>query len=116
LYVHFVLSLSARAWEAPAQGGTAPSTGLVGVYLLLQLCNSVSVYGFGWHKTRAWELDDNDAEQQSSYHYYKFWGRRAQGNTRAHAFDVVRVRFQALPDTFLAPRFPMIGGRACAPP
>ena len=50
-----------RAGFRGIPGGNTPSSGLVGVAMLLQACSNVTVYGFG--------LDNNDGRVQD-YHYF----------------------------------------------
>mmetsp|Transcript_17342 Transcript_17342/g.33383 ORF Transcript_17342/g.33383 Transcript_17342/m.33383 type:complete len:404 (+) Transcript_17342:152-1363(+) len=69
-----------QAGYGPYQGGTAPTSGLVGIYLLLQHCESVTAYGFGL------SLDEK-AKKYSNYHYYASYGARRSGNMESHSFE-----------------------------
>eukprot|EP00873_Tetraselmis_striata_P005607 jgi/Tetstr1/425871/TSEL_016246.t1 len=62
-----------KAGYGPYQGGSTPSSGFVSVYLLLQLCQKVTLYGFG-------SKDDNG--KNLKYHYYHGFGARKFGTVR----------------------------------
>lgn len=64
-----------------AEGRDTPSSGLVGVVLMLQLCQRVAVYGFS---------GTNDGKH---YHYFK--GNRNYMN-RTHSFSAERALLRAL--------------------
>lgn len=51
----------AAAGFGPFDGGDTPSSGFIAVYLMLQACNNVTLYGFG--------LDAEDGQSQQ-YHYF----------------------------------------------
>jgi len=70
-----------KAGYGPYEGGTVPSSGLVGAYMLLQMCRSVTAYGFG-------QPGEALGKRSTSYHYYKMWGARPVGNVEAHSFDM----------------------------
>ncbi|KAK3288213.1 hypothetical protein CYMTET_4298, partial [Cymbomonas tetramitiformis] len=69
-----------KAGYGPYEGGNTPSSGLVGAYLLVQLCKSVTAYGFGFPGEAQGKLT-------TGYHYYRMWGARSRGNLEAHSFD-----------------------------
>jgi len=69
-----------KAGYGPFEGGTVPSSGLVGAYMLSQMCRSVTAYGFG-------VAGEAQGKRATAYHYYKTWGSRPTGNFEAHSFD-----------------------------
>lgn len=88
----------------PFYGGSTPSSGFVGVYLLLQMCGTVTVYGFG--------LDDETSGAKHAYHYFYLFSpshsRKKNSMNRTHSFDLERALLRALVDagiiTFCAPK------------
>jgi len=70
----------------PYLGGNTPSSGYVGVYLAMQMCAKVAVYGFGINEVGGKEV---------SYHYYKGYAARKFG-TEVHAFDVETYIMESL--------------------
>ena len=93
----------------PFYGGSTPSSGFVGVYLLLQMCGTVTVYGFG--------LDDENSGERHTYHYFYLFSpqhsRKKNSMNRTHSFDAERALLRALVEaglvTFCSPK---IGGTA----
>ncbi|KAK3236399.1 hypothetical protein CYMTET_53459, partial [Cymbomonas tetramitiformis] len=95
-----------QAGYGPYSGGEAPSTGLLVVYLALQLCYRLDAYGFGWEPSQPQlggranlPISDDAAvgkERVDSYHYYRSWGQRHAGNTRAHSFEVEQALLSEL--------------------
>mmetsp|Transcript_9634 Transcript_9634/g.19981 ORF Transcript_9634/g.19981 Transcript_9634/m.19981 type:complete len:384 (-) Transcript_9634:310-1461(-) len=75
-----------RAGYGPYMGGNTPSSGYVGVYLAMQMCGKVAVYGFGINEVGG---------EKVSYHYYKGYAARKVG-TEVHAFDVETFLIEAL--------------------
>uniref|UniRef100_A0A061R7H7 Cmp-n-acetylneuraminate-beta-galactosamide-alpha--sialyltransferase 1 n=2 Tax=Tetraselmis sp. GSL018 TaxID=582737 RepID=A0A061R7H7_9CHLO len=73
----------------PFYGGSTPSTGYLGVFMLLQLCSQVTVYGFG--------LDSEDGRLQK-YHYFELFTKSAKKNTMnpTHSFDAERDLLRAM--------------------
>eukprot|EP00854_Cymbomonas_tetramitiformis_P008160 gene8160-9692_t len=56
-------------------GPVTPSSGLLAVYMLMYLCEKVSVYGFG-------------TDRRSPYQYYRFFNtERRAGASEVHSFD-----------------------------
>mmetsp|Transcript_31671 Transcript_31671/g.59564 ORF Transcript_31671/g.59564 Transcript_31671/m.59564 type:complete len:121 (+) Transcript_31671:429-791(+) len=49
----------------PFKGGSAPSTGMLGVYLAAALCRSVTLFGFSLEASRDAKSSKND------YHYFQ---------------------------------------------
>ena len=68
-----------EAGYGPYRGLLVPSSGYVIIYFLMNLCDSVSVYGFG-------VKDIKDGPQNYPYHYYKGVGMRKVGDD-VHSFD-----------------------------
>jgi len=62
-----------KAGYGPFQGGSTPSSGFVSVYLMLQLCRRVTLYGFG---------SKDDTGRKIKYHYYTGFGSRHFGTVR----------------------------------
>uniref|UniRef100_A0A061SAX5 Cmp-n-acetylneuraminate-beta-galactosamide-alpha--sialyltransferase 1 n=1 Tax=Tetraselmis sp. GSL018 TaxID=582737 RepID=A0A061SAX5_9CHLO len=67
----------------PFKGLNVPSSGFVAIYMLLPLCDRVTVYGFGVEGMGTKKLDSPDAY---GYHYYKGVGMRHVGDD-VHCFD-----------------------------
>eukprot|EP00976_Prorocentrum_cordatum_P094487 1189802-Prorocentrum_minimum.AAC.5 len=61
----------ADAGYGPWVGGGTPSSGVVATTLLLGLCKSTSLYGFGEYKNHA---------EKAEYHYYNGMGALIKGN------------------------------------
>lgn len=59
------------------------------IYLLQQLCPLVSTYGFGTERLQGMRVP---------YHYFRFYGAREFGNSKAHSFDTETALFRALMD------------------
>ncbi|QDZ21981.1 sialyltransferase [Chloropicon primus] len=72
-------------------GGNTPSSGLVGVYALLQACRTLDVYGFG--------LDDSAGDAQG-YHYFDILspahGKRKDSMNPTHSFDTEKLLLRSL--------------------
>jgi len=62
-----------RAGYGPYLGGSTPSSGFVSVYLMMQLCERLTLYGFG---------SRDDTGRKAKYHYYKGFGARNFGTVR----------------------------------
>lgn len=56
-----------HAGYGPYMGGNTPSSGYVGVYLAMQMCSKVAVYGFGVKEVGG---------EKVSYHYYTGYAAR----------------------------------------
>lgn len=67
-------------------GGNTPSSGLVGVYFLLQACEKVTVFGFG--------LDDIAGGAQE-YHYFRVKKKSSIMNP-THSFDTEKILLRSL--------------------
>eukprot|EP00873_Tetraselmis_striata_P026167 jgi/Tetstr1/446431/TSEL_033973.t1 len=78
-----------EAHLGPYYGGSTPSTGFLGVFMLLQLCERVTVYGFG--------LDSEDGRMQK-YHYFELFTKSAKKNEMnpTHSFDAERDLLRAM--------------------
>ena len=75
----------------PYYGGSTPSSGFVGLFMLMNMCESVTVYGFG--------LDADDGRAQE-YHYFHLFSDGADKNRMnpTHSFDVELLLMKALGD------------------
>uniref|UniRef100_A0A061RJU4 Cmp-n-acetylneuraminate-beta-galactosamide-alpha--sialyltransferase 1 n=1 Tax=Tetraselmis sp. GSL018 TaxID=582737 RepID=A0A061RJU4_9CHLO len=102
--------LCQEGW-GPFEGGGDPSSGLVASYLAHQLCRRASVYGFGSERVTS-------SDVHTPYHYYKFYGARQFGNSKAHSFDTELNLMSQLYNASVphpAPGHPMYGPDASAP-
>jgi len=70
----------------PYLGKASPSSGFVGVYLLLQMCDKVSVYGVGDGMAGSWHYFEGRAFAQS----------REFGNDPHHSFELEHDMLQVL--------------------
>lgn len=70
--------------RGPFIGGSVPSSGLVAVFVMLALCSSVDVYGFGSLRHDA-DGFSKDA-RRTEYHYFKGFGKREFG-TPVHSWE-----------------------------
>ena len=66
----------------PGGGGGTPSTGLVAVFIFMNLCDSLTVVGFG-------------ASPGANYHYFSGLGARESGNT-VHSWSAEDALVRAL--------------------
>ncbi len=73
----------------PYYGGSTPSSGFLALYLMLNLCNRVTAYGFG--------LDAENGAAQG-YHYFDLFsdGERKKMMNPTHSFDAERDLMRAL--------------------
>ena len=64
-------------------GGSTPSSGFISTYMMMQLCDKITLYGFG--------LDDEGGHLQK-YHYFKLFsdGERKNMMNPTHSFDTER--------------------------
>ena len=56
-----------KSGYGPYPGGSTPSSGFVSVYLLMQMCGRVTLYGFG---------SRSESQRKAKYHYYTGFGSR----------------------------------------
>jgi hypothetical protein len=78
-----------HAGYGPYMGGNTPSSGNVGVYLAMQMCSKVAVYGFGVNEVGG---------EKVTYHYYTGFAARkvrspsstAGGRTHLYAWPFPR--------------------------
>lgn len=61
--------------RGPYEGGSVPSSGLVGVLILLQICKNVTVYGYGHDHPD----DLQPRAVRVPYHYFSGFGSRSHG-------------------------------------
>jgi len=75
----------------PFEGGDTPSSGFLAVYLMMQACKSVTVYGFG--------LDDESGKAQE-YHYFHVFSpkhsKKKNSMNPTHSFNTERAVLRAL--------------------
>ena len=71
--------------HGPYAGGAVPSSGLVAVFLMLNLCASVDLYGFGSTRRYTHGSFKNDA-RNLQYHYFTGFGSRTEG-TPVHSWE-----------------------------
>ena len=64
-------------------GGHTPSSGFVAIFVLLQLCKGIDLYGFG------------DSGLPAKYHYYTGGGHRISGNI-VHSWRLEMEMIKAL--------------------
>ena len=67
----------------PYMGGHTPSSGFVAIFVLLQLCKGIDLYGFG------------DSGLPAKYHYYTGGGHRISGNI-VHSWRLEMEMIKAL--------------------
>mmetsp|Transcript_4134 Transcript_4134/g.4738 ORF Transcript_4134/g.4738 Transcript_4134/m.4738 type:complete len:1886 (-) Transcript_4134:371-6028(-) len=88
----------------PFKGLNVPSSGWVAAHMLLQLCTSVTVYGFGVEGMQkasrglptGMEGHPSPASMRNiTYHYFQGLGARKEGND-VHSFDTEEKTFEAL--------------------
>eukprot|EP00873_Tetraselmis_striata_P017416 jgi/Tetstr1/437680/TSEL_000238.t1 len=81
----------AAAGFGPFDGGDTPSSGFIAVYLMLQACNNVTLYGFG--------LDAEDGQSQQ-YHYFHIFSpkhsKKKNSMNKTHSFNTERELLRAL--------------------
>lgn len=68
------------------EGGQTPSSGLIAVFLLLQMCDKLDLYGFGRMKST-----------KAKYHYYNGVGHRTIGSN-VHNWNVENFLLKSLHD------------------
>jgi hypothetical protein len=69
-------------------GGTAPSSGFIALYLAMQLCQKVAVYGMSLEASREGD------EMRAPYHYF-------HGYVDSERQGLTLVHFSAQPEPFL---------------
>eukprot|EP00854_Cymbomonas_tetramitiformis_P004264 gene4264-5249_t len=92
----------------PYKGLNVPSSGWVAGHMLLQLCTSVSVYGFGVEgmqkasrglptgmEEKLGRVYEAVQKRNITYHYFSGLGSRKEGND-VHSFDTEEKTFEAL--------------------
>lgn len=80
-----LLSKSSKNGEVDG-GGQTPSSGLIAVFLLLQMCDKLDLYGFGRMKST-----------KAKYHYYNGVGHRTIGSN-VHNWNVENFLLKSLHD------------------
>eukprot|EP00241_Pyramimonas_parkeae_P015510 CAMPEP_0114283928 /NCGR_PEP_ID=MMETSP0059-20121206/4374_1 /TAXON_ID=36894 /ORGANISM="Pyramimonas parkeae, Strain CCMP726" /LENGTH=573 /DNA_ID=CAMNT_0001404711 /DNA_START=46 /DNA_END=1767 /DNA_ORIENTATION=- len=75
--------------RGPYHGGSTPSSGYLAAFLMMQLCDKLTLYGFG--------LDDDSGNHQE-YHYFQLFteGVRKNQMNPTHSFDVERELMRGL--------------------
>jgi len=75
----------------PFEGGDTPSSGFIAMYLMLQACDTVTLYGFG--------LDAEGGEAQQ-YHYFHIFSpkhsKKKNSMNMTHSFNTERELLRAL--------------------
>lgn len=95
-----------RQGYGPYPGGQTPSSGLVAVYVMMQVCRKVTAYGFGGvagevnggviGASTAKERVAAMSKRPPPYHYWKGTGARAVGNEDSHSFNTEAHLIQEL--------------------
>ncbi|KAK3278783.1 hypothetical protein CYMTET_13300 [Cymbomonas tetramitiformis] len=88
LLLHGFKNQLKKQFGVKGMGAEAPSTGMLGVYLALCLCEKVTLYGFPSPNERPSSL-------KNAYHYFDH-GYARKGLDTTHMFDVERLLLQAL--------------------
>ena len=90
LLVAYRLRLEEAGYEN-IPGGNTPSSGFVGVYMLMHACKNVTVYGFG--------LDNNSGNTQN-YHYFHILSpehsKKKNSMNPTHSFDTEKLLLRNL--------------------
>ena len=96
LLVSYRTRLASKGF-GPYFGGSTPSSGFVGLYMLMNMCERVTVYGFG--------LDADDGRAQE-YHYFHLFSDGAEKNRMnpTHSFDVEDILMRALAESSMVKR------------
>lgn len=91
-----------KAGFGPYRGLNVPSSGWVMGYMMLKLCDAISIYGFGVEgmaqASRGLPTSLDVVDKGSSnitYHYFRGLGARSEGND-VHSFDTEERAFEAL--------------------
>jgi hypothetical protein len=87
------------------EGGDAPSSGFIGIYFLLQVCEKIAVYGMSMESSRAGEVF------QYPYHYFHGYIDSQQLRAHPHHSFLVSVCSSPQPCSARKPQHNSAGGR-----
>ena len=78
--------------RGPFNGGAVPSSGLVAIFIMLNVCSSVDVYGFGSNQRVLSHVRD---PRKIEYHYFNGFGKRDFG-TPVHSWEAEQALMERL--------------------